>query len=204
MVPDMRHVPQKLHGTGLYDLRTHEGQSAFVDAVVSTLHGLDSKWGHLIKKPGQTSIHDHGEDAALYKHGDGTATAVDFVGGAGGPNPQPAWQVDQEGRYSDSDWFDPTDHGIYQDAAPAPTYPSYEALGGDEGGKKITRILEADYKRAKGFLDGECGTWPQRTNYDFLTRKVATVEDSIAKHQPEWRAALNAERVANGLPPITW
>ena len=65
-VPDMRHVPQKLFDTGLFDLRTHEGQGAFVDAVVSLLHALDARWGHLKKKPGQTDVHGHGEDAALF------------------------------------------------------------------------------------------------------------------------------------------
>lgn len=74
---------------------------------------------------------------------------------------------------------------------PAPTYPSYEALGGDEGGKKITRQLEADYQRAgKPGLDGDCGAWQQRVSYDFLTGVCRTVEESVAKHRPGWCAAL--------------
>lgn len=79
---------------------------------------------------------------------------------------------------------------------PAPMYPSYEELGGDEGGKKITRMLEADYKEAgRPGLDRDCGAWQQRVSYDFLTRKVPTVEESINKHRPDWRKAL-------GLPPL--
>lgn len=202
-VPNKSADVKKLHDTGLFNLKTHEGQGAFTDACVSMLHGFDPNWGHLIKKPGQTDVHDHGEDSALYKLPDGKAQAVDFIGGAGGSNPQPGWIVDTF-PYTHADWADPTDHGIRDDGGSQPTYPSYESLGGDEGGKKITRMLEADYKRAKGFLDGECGTWPQRTNYDFLTGIVSTVEASIAKHQPEWRDALNQERMANGLPPVTW
>jgi len=75
-----------------------------------------------------------------------------------------------------------------------PTYPSYEALGGDEGGKKITRILEADYKRAgmRG-LDGDCGAWQQRVSYDFLTGLCKTVEESIAKHRREWCDTLGID-----------
>lgn len=74
---------------------------------------------------------------------------------------------------------------------PKPLYPSYEALGGDEGGKKITRILEADYKRAgmRG-LDGDCGAWQQRVSYDFLTGICKTVEAAIAKHREEWCQTL--------------
>ena len=96
-IPDFRHVPRKLFDTGLFDLKTHEGQGAFVDACVSTLHGIDKKFGHLKKKPGQTQVHGHGEDATLYKFSDGSAQAVDFIGGAGGPNPQPGWGVDSSG-----------------------------------------------------------------------------------------------------------
>lgn len=74
---------------------------------------------------------------------------------------------------------------------PAPTYPSYEALGGDEGGKKITRQLDADFKRAgRPGLDADCGAWQQRVSYDFLTGKIKTVEESIAAHRAEWCAAL--------------
>ncbi len=203
-VPNFATEVKILHDTGLFNLRTKHGQGAFSDACVSMLNGRDPNFGHLIKKPGQTHEHDHGEDSALYRFPDGTAKAVDFIGGAGGSNPQPGWIVDNATPYKHSDWHDPQDHGITESGGGAPTYPGYEALGGDEGGKKITRLLEADYKRAKGFLDGECGTWPHRTNYDFLTGKVATIEASIAKHQPDWREALNQERMANGLPPITW
>lgn len=76
-------------------------------------------------------------------------------------------------------------------APAAPVYPSYEALGGDEGGKTITRQLEADYKRAglRG-LDADCGAWQQRVSYDFLTGICKTVEESIKKHRDEWCQAL--------------
>jgi hypothetical protein len=122
-VPDMRHVPQKLFDTGLFDLRTHEGQGAFVDAVISALHALDEHWGHLKKNPGQTDVHGHAEDAALYLSDEtGQSQSVDFVGGAGGPNPRPAWQVDAP-RYSKKDWLDPTKHGTNPALPPPPPPP---------------------------------------------------------------------------------
>ena len=73
---------------------------------------------------------------------------------------------------------------------PPLTYPPYEALGGDEGAKMITRVLEADYKRAgRSGLDGDCGGWLRRTDYDVLTGRL-TVSESIAAHRSEWCAAL--------------
>jgi hypothetical protein len=118
-VPNYRNVPQALYDTGLYDLHTHDGQGAFVDACVSTLHGLDKNFGHLKKKSGQTQVHGHGEDATLYKFSDGTAQAVDFIGGAGGTNPRPAWGLDSSGPiYKHSDWLSPTEHAAAEQAPP--------------------------------------------------------------------------------------
>lgn len=132
-LPDFRHVPRKLFDTGLFDLKTHEGQGAFIDACVSTMHGIDKNFGHLKKKPGQTQVHGHAEDATLYKFGDGTAQAVDFIGGAGGPNPQPAWGIDSGTVYKDSDWLDPTQHVPAPPKRENPTtsfpYPDENTLG---------------------------------------------------------------------------
>lgn len=78
---------------------------------------------------------------------------------------------------------------------PKPTYPTYEELGGDAGAMKITRVLEADYKEAgRPGLDGDCGAWIRRTDYDFLVGICASVEESIAKHRNEWRDALGLPR----------
>jgi hypothetical protein len=75
-----------------------------------------------------------------------------------------------------------------------PTYPSYESLGGDEGGKAITRQLDADFKRAgRPGLDADCGAWQQRVSYDFLTGICKTVEESIAKHRKEWCDVLGID-----------
>lgn len=204
-VPNLAYVPKQLHQTGLYDLTTEHGQGAFTDACVSTLNGLDPKWGHLIKKPGQTSVHDHGEDSALYKLADGKAQAVDFIGGAGGSNPQPGWIVDPEARYTHADWFDPQDHGIAEVAPPAPQpspVPSYEALGGDQFYRATVGVpLQADYMSAGQQLNDGSAVWFSRTIYDQLAAFIGSngqpvdVNAIVKRHRNEWRQIL-------GLPPI--
>jgi hypothetical protein len=133
-----------------------------------------------------------GNDAArpIYVGPDGTATFE-----ASGPqiHGTPTWNpIPQE-------YWRPQNPPFVADDAPAPAparpvYPSYESLGGDEGGKKITRMLEADYKRAgmRG-LDADCGAWQQRVSYDFLTGICSTVEESIAKHRAEWCQTLGID-----------
>jgi hypothetical protein len=128
-VPNFRHVPQKLYDTGFYDLRTDAGHDAFTDAVVTTCHGLDPNFRHLKKSSSQTHIHRHGEDSMLYLLPNNQALAIDFIGGAGGPNPQPGWLVG-DFVYKHSDAHDPSEHGIGQSAAPAQpnVLPKGEAL----------------------------------------------------------------------------
>ena len=128
-VPNYSNVPKALYDTGLFNLKTHEGQAAFTDAVVSTLNGLDSNWRHLKKSASQTHVHRHGEDSAVYLLPDDKAQAVDFIGGAGGPNPQPGWIVDPEARYKHSDAHDPNDHGLERPAHACPPVPKFLAKG---------------------------------------------------------------------------
>jgi hypothetical protein len=147
-VPDYRNVPYKLYMTGLFDLQKHEGQGAFVDAVVSTLHAIDANFGHLKKKPGQTQVHGHGEDATLYKFNDGTAQVVDFIGGAGGPNPQPGWGVDSSGPiYKHSDWLNPTEH-VAASTPPPVVPPSYPYPDENTAGKDFQRRVKQAYTDA--------------------------------------------------------
>lgn len=83
---------------------------------------------------------------------------------------------------------------------PSSSMPSYEELGGDEGAKKITRVLEHDYKAAgRTGLDGDCGGWLRRTDYDVLSGKIATVEESITVHRDEWLTALGLIQVSHGM-----
>lgn len=199
-VPDYSHVPKQLHATGLFTLTVPDQEEAFTDATIATLNGLDPRWRHLKKSKAQTNVHRHGEDSALYCFPDGTAKAVDFIGGAGGPNPQPGWIVDNVTLYTHADGHDPDDHGLEDGAAPPATYPGYEELGGDAGGQAITRQLEKDFKRSgRPGLDGNCGAWQQRVAYDFLTGKVVPVEASVTKHRDGWLMALGLILVETGL-----
>ena len=192
-VPDMRHVPQKLFDTGLFDLRTHEGQGAYVDAVVSVLHGLDERWGHLKKKPGQTAVHGHGEDAALYLSDEpGQSQAVDFVGGAGGPNPRPAWQVDQP-RYSESDWFDPTEHGTKTPPPPPPPPPVPQFPYPDENtaGKAFQdRVKQAFRDAGRKFPDpNDADAFRLFIRFGYSSHEMPA-QQAADKHVTELRAAL--------------
>ena len=191
-IPDFRHVPRKLFDTGLFDLKTHEGQGAFVDACVSTLHGIDKNFGHLKKKPGQTQIHGHGEDATLYKFGDGTAQAVDFIGGAGGPNPQPSWGVDSGGAiYKDSDWLAPTQHV----AAPAPAVQTATQSFGfpDEstsGKTFLARIKQAYTEAGRPFPDpNDHDAFKHFVRYGYSAHEMPE-RQAADKHVAELRAQL--------------
>jgi hypothetical protein len=117
-VPDYRHVPKKLFDTGLFHLGSEDGQAAFTDAVVATLNGLDGNFRHLKKSASQTHVHRHGEDSVVYLLPDNKALAVDFIGGAGGPNPQPGWMVGEH-VYTHADAHDPDDHGIGAGSGPS-------------------------------------------------------------------------------------
>jgi hypothetical protein len=199
--PNESAAVRKLFETGLFNFRTKDGQGAFTDACVSMLHGRDPNWGHLIKKPGQTDVHGHGEDAALYKLPDGKAQAVDFIGGAGGPNPQPGWMVD-EPRYTHADWADPTEHG-YHVTIPAPvlrSIPSYGALGDDAFFRTMVGVpLQADMAAAGQQLNDGSAVWIARTVYRLMAKLITgepldpAAEVRIVRN--EWRGIL-------GLPPV--
>lgn len=205
MVPDRRDIPRKLFDTGLFDLTTEAGHGAFTDAVVACLHASDERWGHLKKKSGQSHIHHHGEDSALYlSDTPGQSQAVDFIGGAGGPNPQPGWIVDDP-RYSESDWVDPFDHHIGETApAPVPVQPRIPSYGelGDDGffRTQIGVPLQADMLQTGQQLNEGSSVWFSRSIYEIVTEavKAGRVIDAapiVRKYRNQWRAVL-------GLPPV--
>lgn len=87
-----------------------------------------------------------------------------------------------------------------QPAPPASAMPSYEALGGDEGAKKITRVLGHDYRAAgRSGLDDECGGWLRRTDYDVLSGQIPTVEASVVVHRDEWLTVLGLITTRPGM-----
>lgn len=68
----------------------------------------------------------------------------------------------------------------------------YEALGGDEAGRRIGAALELDIHEAGGVLDAGSFVWNWRTAYDAL--QIGPYA-SLNKHRAEWRTII-------GLPPI--
>lgn len=201
-VPNYAHVPSALYATGLYNLKTHDGSEAFVDAVIATLNGLDSNFRHLKKKPGQTDVHGHGEDSFVYLLPDNKAQAGDFIQGAGGPDPKPRWGIDPEPFYTHADAHDPDDHGIGDGAGTPPPVPVYPPYPGDPVFDALGDQLFADYATAQHAPNGGMGRWFGRTEYDWLATVVPTLQASIDKHKIEWREALNAWRASVGKPPI--
>lgn len=190
-VPNYSHVPKKLYDTGLFDLHSHDGQAAFTDAVVATLNGIDPNFRHLKKKPGQTHIHLHGEDSVLYLLPGGIAKAVDFVGGANGPNPQPGWMVGEH-LYTHADAHDPDDHGL--GSAPAPP-PAPQFPYPDEG----TAVLAFQNRVKKAYTDvgrifpdpNDSDAYRHFVRYGFSARGMSEPE-AQNKHIKELRAQLGA------------
>lgn len=188
-VPDYSADIRKMYDTRLFDLRTEHGQGAFTDACVSMLHGRDEAWGHLIKKPGQTAVHDHGEDSALYLFDDGTAKAVDFIGGAGGPNPMPGWIVDNQTPYKEADWHDPTDHGIREQApSPVPQFPyPDENTAGRAFTSRMSRAYSDAGRKFPDPNDADAFRHPMRFGYSSHEMPEQQAAD---KHIAELRTQL--------------
>lgn len=192
--------------------------SYFSRMVASTVNpsGAPTDWGWLSKPAGGFNVEGYADGAIVF--GNNAADLLNVLKivtqvGSTNPNDIQIGKAVQPRRPVDV-WVVPIplppsipDY-LLQGGQPLPpqaTLPSYEAMGGDEGGKKVTRLMEADYKNAgKAGLDGDSGAWQWRTAYDFIAGKFKTVEESIAQHQPEWRQSLNAERVSQGKPPIAW
>lgn len=189
--------------------------SLFVRLVAYDLNpsGFTSEYGWLSKAPGETQVDGWAEDAICGNADfNDLMNVVDLVTAAGAQppytpnNPAPSIGGSVKERRPTNHWRAPQPLNdeemdyLLSGAEPIPQppaqYPSYEDLGGDEGGKQITRQLEADYKRAgRPGLDGDCGAWQQRVSYDFLTGRITPVEAAIAAHRAEWCAAL-------GIPVI--
>jgi hypothetical protein len=195
-VPNESALVKKLYDTGLYDLRTEAGHGAFVDVVASTLHAKDERWLHLKKKPGQTQVHGHAEDAVIYlMSSPALSPAVDFIGGSGGNDPKPGWIV-QKSEYTAADGLEPTAHVASAPPAPVcppPTFPGYPQPETAVDG--AGQFLFADFAEAGQAPNPQMFRFAFRVAYDWMAKNVATLDASIEKHRKEWRGLL-------GLPPV--
>lgn len=166
--------------------------------------GKTSDYGWLTKVPPESNEDGYADDALCFgADPNDLRNVVDLINGAGEPNASIPGRITPDSvkeRRAHNKWERPRaltpEEMDYLNSGDAPipqppSIPSYEALGGDEGAKKISRVLEHDYKAAhRPGLDGECGSWLRRTDYDFLSGIVPTVEGSITKHRDEWLDGL--------------
>jgi hypothetical protein len=112
--PNRLDIVQAVYDQGGWDFSSHEGQCRFTNAVVYALFQADARFGHLRKTAGQTHCVDPdgrlvAEDATLFKTDlfPPCGQVVDFLIGAGGPNPQPAWQPLPITQHAEDDWIEP-------------------------------------------------------------------------------------------------
>jgi hypothetical protein len=193
-VPNHRFVVEGVLATGHYELVSHAGLAAFTDAAVLALNQHDPNWGHVKKKPGQTNIHGHGEDSALYKLPDGRAWAVDFVEGARGPNPKLRWGPDPEAYYTHGDWLDPADH---DGATPPPSTTSFPYPDENTKGKAFQARVKRAYDDAhRPFPDpNDEDAFRHFIRYGFSAHEMPEPQ-AADKHIAELRAMLR-------VPPET-
>jgi hypothetical protein len=75
-----------------------------------------------------------------------------------------------------------------------PSQPAYTPYPGDHVWDSVGAVLFADYAEAHQAPNSQMGRWFGRTIWDATEGPapgvVLTVEASIQKHRPEWRAAL--------------
>jgi hypothetical protein len=93
--------------------------------------------------------------------------------------------------------------GVIPPAPPGPEPPPpascWEPYVGDDRFDLVGAILVSDYAEAGRVLDGQSGRWFGRVVWDNVVgdenQHKLSMDDSVAKHRGEWRAAL-------GLPPL--
>src|SRR5688572_30997181 len=129
-VPNQSFIVEELCATGKYKLYPHEELASFHDDAVVALHEHDPNWVHIKKNPGQTQVHGHGEDSALYLLPDGKAQGCDFIQDAGVAHAKLRWGPDPEPYYKHSDGWDAHGDWSEEPAPPSttPKYPTYEEL----------------------------------------------------------------------------
>ena len=115
----------------------------------------------------------------------GLACAViDVIQGAGGPNPQPTWNVFTDPQEASGAWVNPSDHP----APPPPLPPPEVPYPGDGVGWLIGEPLFADYAEAQQQPNAGMGVWFWRCAWDVAAG--LPVVEAVGKHRAEWRKAL--------------
>lgn len=174
----------------------HTGRACtedFIRLLALELHAKDPKIGLNGKRGNPDDLSD---DALNYKgegpghdptDGNKPVTVIDVIAGAGGPNPQPSWQVFST-LPGPGAWVQPGP--VVPPVPKPPPEPVKPPYLGDDAYNQISRVMEQDYRRAgRSGLDGNCGCWIGRTCHDIVVNGL-TPSESIAKHRAEWCSAL--------------
>lgn len=124
---------------------------------------------------------------------------VDVIGGAGGPNPTPGWNVFTTLVEGSGAPVDPTVSGPVP--PPVIKIPSYADLGDDAFFRNHIGIpLQADMAQTGQPLNDGSSVWFSRITYSLLVAMIKAggpVDPApiVKVHRNEWRAIL-------GLPPV--
>lgn len=169
----------------------------FIKIVAARIHAMDPRVGNNGKRGNLTDISDDalcffGEGADHVINSAGTrfpASVIDVIGGAGGPNPQPAWNVV-------SDPNAPIKTGFVEpgstpsEPVPVPTpgqpYPDEQTWWPQVFDVEVSRRYAA-----KGLAypdNAKAFRWASRTSYDIADG--LTKEASLSKHLKELEQEL--------------
>ena len=207
----------------------HTGNAQTEDFIRLCARDIQAKhgprWGLNGKRGKPQDISDDvlaysGEGSAVDVVNGGPMEIIDVIAGAGGPNPQPVWNVGPGGP-GDKGTFVGTFSVPGGGTTPPPTDPckackdelaalkasSVPKVGypGDHVWDAFGTAIIADYKRAGRvvtdvhgvehvIMDARSYAWGGRTMHDDYMEGL-TLQQSIEKHRAEWLALL-------GLPPV--
>lgn len=163
----------------------------FIRILAAHLHLINAQFGLNGKRGNPDDISD---DALNFKgegpghdptNGNMPVTVIDVIGAAGSPGAYPTWQV-FDNLPGPGAWVKPMPVVTpVPPPAPAPTLPAYP---GDAVFDQIGVVLFADYALAGQPPNPGMARWIGRTVYDYLAGMP--MDQSIAKHRSEWKAAL--------------
>ena len=201
MVPDyLAHLQTFFYANKQrYDFSTLKGCGTFTEDYLVELRKLNPRFGHLKKSGSQTQWNGHAIDAILYDDGEPFLSDVDILIAAETPNPTPSWQI-RLPSYTKDYWMAYPSDGI-PEPNPTPTVPWVAYAGDNFWHEKVGKVLTFDYNRRPQTLDAMSSVWVARVIHDATMGpepgKILTLDESLAKHRPNWCAAL-------GIPVIPY
>lgn len=212
LLPDVEAARQKYPTAWA---NAHTGNTQTEDFIrllardVRATHG--SRWGLNGKRGKPQDISDDvlayaGEGSAVDVVNGGPMEIIDVIAGAGGPSPQPVWNVGPGGPGDKGTVVtsftvpgDPTPGPVPPPVKPCPDPSAHlpkppKPYPGDGKGAELGTAIFADYAAVAQPANPGMMIWAWRTAWDAANEGL-TMDQSITKHRNEWRAIL-------GLPPL--